>query len=713
MIYRWRFLRLWKSEKKISRGTDSVGATLPVGGRTVPTAVKFPSQVAPDLDGLDLLDREDLIATIKRMVNGGVSLSFHGKRTAMEIARRVRPRVTRRIADLHVGTPEEQSRNLLIEGENLQAMVTLYKYRGQIDLIVTDPPYNTGQQFRYNDRWDNDPNDPDLGSLVTMEDGSRHTKWMKAMLPRIQTMKSMLKPNGVIAICIDDNELYHLGLMMDEVFGDENRLGIINWQKAYSPKNDAKTVSKTTEYVLVYAKDKSLSKTGRVDFDRGASRNLDHDNKGDWIASDPTARQHRKETAYAIQSPVTGYLHYPNGEYRYDGNLPEARAHWVNFTKAEAKEFLAEWGSVYVEKDLGDDRGKALVLKGSPVALKGYDPSKDKVLKSASKAAQQRRDAGSWPNLYFRDDKNRRPGHGRPRLKTYVEAIKEGKVPTTFWDEDQYGDPISVGSVTWPHGVSGHTDLAKRELDQVVGRDHGFDTVKPLRLMKKLIQIWCPAGGLVMDPYAGSGTTGHAVLELNAEQASSRRFILIEQGRPDNGDKYARTLTWQRLRNAITGDRPNQSGVLKKQAQPLGGGFEFRSLTSQIDAKTVLTMKKDELVDVVITSHWQTGSRNGPNLVRIEDPRFTYLVGKNERDEPYFIIWNNGAGPVGQLDIESYNIVLQDAKKAELKQPYHVYARYELYQSKNVRFYKIPDKILAHLGLNENSDPFNDDEGER
>lgn len=122
-------------------------------------------------------------------------------------------------------------------------------------------------------------------------------------------------------------------------------------------------------------------------------------------------------------------------------------------------------------------------------------------------------------------------------------------------------------------------------------------------------------------------------------------------------------------------------------------------------------MKKDELIDVVITSHWQTGSRNSPSLVRIDDPRFTYLVGKNERDEPYFIIWNNGAGPVGQLDIESYNVVLQDAKKAELKQPYHVYARYELYQSKNVRFYKIPDKILAHLGLNENSDPFNDEGG--
>jgi len=249
------------------------------------------------------------------------------------------------------------------------------------------------------------------------------------------------------------------------------------------------------------------------------------------------------------------------------------------------------------------------------------------------------------------------------------------------------------------------------ELDSIVGKGHGFDTVKPLKLIKKIIQLWCPSKGLVMDPYAGSGTTGHAALELNKETGTERRFILIEQGRPDNGDKYARTLTWKRLKNAITGERADKSGKMKKLAEPLGGGFEFRMLTSQIDAKTVMSMKKDELVDVVITSHWDTGSRNSPNLIRIEDTKYVYLVGKNQQGEGYFIIWNNG-GPVGQLDIESYNIVLQDAKKANLAPPYYVYARYEVYQSKNVHFYKIPDKILAHLGLNENSDPFNENDAE-
>ncbi|AMY72036.1 DNA methylase N-4/N-6 domain-containing protein (plasmid) [Frigidibacter mobilis] len=93
---------------------------------------------------LSKLTREELERLAKSMMSSGVALSFHGKRSAMQIAKKVRPRQTRREPKLHVGSPEAQSKNMLIEGENLQAMVTLYKYRGQVDLIVTDPPYNTG-----------------------------------------------------------------------------------------------------------------------------------------------------------------------------------------------------------------------------------------------------------------------------------------------------------------------------------------------------------------------------------------------------------------------------------------------------------------------------------------------------------------------------------------------------------------------------------------
>ena len=144
------------------------------------------------LSNLDMLDRDDLVKIITRMATGGVAVMFNGKRTAMEIQKKVRPRAMRKRPDLSYGTDEEQSHNIILEGENLQGMVTLYKYRNQIDLIVTDPPYNTGRTFRYNDKWDEDPNDPDLGNVVPLEDGSRHTKWMKVMLPRLQMMKAML-----------------------------------------------------------------------------------------------------------------------------------------------------------------------------------------------------------------------------------------------------------------------------------------------------------------------------------------------------------------------------------------------------------------------------------------------------------------------------------------------------------------------------------------
>lgn len=140
---------------------------------------------------------------------------------------KVKPRSQRIERKFCSGSEAEQCENLIIEGENLQALVSLYKYRGQVDLILTDPPYNTGQDFRYNDRWDDDPNDPDLGSLVPSDDGSRHSKWLRFMKPRVWMMKEMLRPNGVLAICIDHRELYRLGMLLDEVFGESNRIAIL------------------------------------------------------------------------------------------------------------------------------------------------------------------------------------------------------------------------------------------------------------------------------------------------------------------------------------------------------------------------------------------------------------------------------------------------------------------------------------------------------
>mgnify|MGYP002151922158 CR=1 FL=1 len=133
----------------------------------------------------------------------GIVMSYSGRAAPWQIIRMVKPKLSRIVKKVSAGEEKAQSENEIWDGENLSAMVTLYKYRGQVDLILTDPPYNTGEDFRYNDKWDKDPNDPNLGDLVPKDDGSRHSKWLRFMTPRVWMMREMLKPGGVIAMVMN------------------------------------------------------------------------------------------------------------------------------------------------------------------------------------------------------------------------------------------------------------------------------------------------------------------------------------------------------------------------------------------------------------------------------------------------------------------------------------------------------------------------------
>lgn len=244
-----------------------------------------------DLQNLDSLTVEQLIEIIQEKTGAGVNLSFTGKRQAVRIGRQVRPRVQRRNAGLSVGTSDQQAKNLILEGDNLQALASLYRWRGQVDLILTDPPYNTGNDFRYNDKWDTNPNDAGLGEFVSGDDPAKHTKWMKFMFPRLQMMHSMLKPGGVLAICIDHRELFHLGQMLDEIFHESNRLAVINWQKMTAPKNHDKGVSSATEFILVYARDSDRARTAKLPHSEATAatyQNRDDDPLGAWTSTDAT-----------------------------------------------------------------------------------------------------------------------------------------------------------------------------------------------------------------------------------------------------------------------------------------------------------------------------------------------------------------------------------------------------------------------------------------
>lgn len=624
----------------------------------------------------------------------GIIMNYTGRTAPWQITRQVKPKLSRIIKKLSAGEETAQSENEIWDGENLSAMVTLYKYRGQVDLILTDPPYNTGEDFRYNDKWDKDPNDPDLGDLVPRDDGSRHSKWLRFMTPRLWMMREMLKPGGVLAICIDHRELFRLGMLMDEIFREENRIGIINWQKAYSPKNDTGGkqggLSSATEYVLVYAKDSDRARTGLLDRTNEMNsryRNRDSDPEGAWKPGDATAQEYRKTGTYAIQSPFTGKLYYPT------------RGHWVSET-AGMKRWLEGWGSEYVAKKIDDVcEAKALVLKGCK--LNGGTPIPDQpVLREARKRALKVLERGQWPRLYFGVD-----GEGGPQLKNYLEGVKRGKVPMTYWADEAYETPLDINSQSWNHKESGHSQAGINELDAVVGKGHDFKTVKPLRLMKKIIQIWCRPDGIVLDAFAGSGTTGHAVLELNKETGATRRFVLIEQGNTEKGDHYAKTLTAERVRRVINGDWA--SGT----REPLGGGYRFIELKrEQIDAAAVNALAREEMIDLLLTSYWDKAEKAKSYLRRLPAGSHRLLFAVNPRNEGFFLVWAAADKP-SVLDREAFRAIVREAEKAGLANRYHVYASTAPYTGQSIEFYKIPDKVLEHIGFNPRSDAFNNEEG--
>lgn len=623
-----------------------------------------------DTTDLESLPVEQLIEMIREKTGAGVSLSFPGKVLARQIGRKVRPRVMRTDKALSFGDEAGRAKNLVVEGDNLQALASLYREKGRIDLILTDPPYNTGKDFRYNDKWDKDPNDPEMGEFVGSDDPARHTKWMRFMYPRLQLMRSMLKPTGVFAICIDSRELFHLGQMLDELYGEENRIAIINWEKTAAPRSDAGHVTTTTEYVLVYARDEKYATTQRLERKAESDRrygNPDRDKDGLWREANLTARTYSAAGDYGIQSPFTGEIHYPagNGAWRHP--------------KRNILTWLEMWGTPYVERDIGDGRRKALMLASE----EGSRSRAESVLEE-----------GPFPFVWFG-----MKGDGRPRVKTYLSRVKKGSVPVTYWADDE-DPPLELGAVSWQHEESGRSSDGLAELSNMVGSGHGFETVKPMRLIQKIVQIWCPPSGIVLDPFAGSGTTGHAVLSLNEAQGADRSFILVEQGRPENGDSYAKTLTADRLRRAVSGEWDART------VEGLGSGFSFKSLAKQVDKDTLLLMERDEMVDTVVASHSNTGRRRGAHLIPLggEVPH-KYLVAKNSDNEGIYLIWT-GSGDNTDLTEEVYEEIVDEGDAEGLAKTYHVYSRLNLLVTDDVVWYQIPDRILQDFGLDIRTDAF-------
>ena len=431
--------------------------------------------------------------------------------------------------------------NMIIHGDNLDALKALLSmYEGRVKCIYIDPPYNTGnEKWVYNDN----VNDPHikawLGKVVGAEgeDLSRHDKWLCMMYPRLKLLQKLMAEDGVIFISIDDAEYANLKLICDEIFGANCFVSNISWQRTYSTRNDSKGIVNEVEHILVYSKlpDWQPSKLPRTAEMNSIYKNPDNDVIS-WASDNPFAPGaiSHQGMVYAIQHPFTGKMIYPS-----------ANACW-RYQQDQMLEIMRGWCD-YELRDLHDDEKRAEVCGTSIDAVRkgvmGIVLSKSLEESAAQATLVYKR--GQWPKFYFT-----KGGKGGIRRKTYLENVG-GKPPTNLW---LYTD-------------TGHTDEAKKELLSIFKGKAPFDTPKPSRLIQFVLQIVGDKDAIILDSFAGSGTTAHAVLNMNKQDGGNRKFILVEMG------DYAESITAERVRRVING-----YGEGNKAVEGTGGGFSFYEL---------------------------------------------------------------------------------------------------------------------------------------
>ncbi len=432
------------------------------------------------------------------------------------------------------------SENMIIRGDNLEALKALLpRYEGRVKCIYIDPPYNTGNEgWVYNDN----VNDPKikkwLGEVVGKEgeDLTRHDKWLCMMYPRLKLLQKLLAEDGVIFISIDTNELYNLKSICDEIIGSNCFVSDISWQRVYCPRNDSKGIPSEVDHILVYSKTpgwtpERLERTADMD-EKYSAPDGDINVWTSAPAHAPGASTH-PGMVYAVQHPITGELIYP----------PTGR-HW-SYGQDKLLEMLCEWGD-YELRDIDDFEKRNEICRGAmtlPIPQKAIMLVSDS--EDSRKKSQNRYDAGSWPLLYFTSG-----GKGGMRCKKYL-CDMPGKIVTNLW---HFADV-------------GHTDEALKELKKIFSGKVVFDTPKPPRLIERILQIVGDNNALILDSFAGSGTTAHAVLNMNKADGGHRKFILVEL------KEYADEITAERVKRVVKG-----YGEGKNAVEGTGGNFSFYDL---------------------------------------------------------------------------------------------------------------------------------------
>ena len=401
--------------------------------------------------------------------------------------------------------------NMFIEGDNLAELKILHKaYYGKVKMIYIDPPYNTGNDFIYNDDFkqtrrsyeaeagitDDEGNVVRDDGLRTNTGGHKHSNWLNMMYPRLFLARNLLRQDGVIFVSIDDNEVHNLRLMMNEIFGEENFVAQIVWERAYAPVNLKHHFSESHDYIVCFARNIDLLDKLSLKRNEAADaryKNPDNDPRGVWQSDNFSVGPANQKNIYEIITPSGRRV------------LPPSGYSW-RFSENKTQELIA------------DNR----VWFGSS-------------------------------------------GSGVPRYKRFLSEVKDGVTPMTVW---KYTDV-------------GHSQDATKEVKDLFDGVAYFDYPKPVKLIKQLASLCTDGNDIILDFFSGSGTTAHAVAELNAEDGGNRRWICVQL--PELTDEKSEAykagyrtiadIARERIRRAGAKIRADQADKLASRDAPLDLGF--------------------------------------------------------------------------------------------------------------------------------------------
>ena len=498
------------------------------------------------------------------------TLDWIGKDAVVKHHQNVPYRLLEPVPALSHGEPD--SGNLIVQGDNLHALKALLpRYAGQVKCIYIDPPYNTGNEgWVYNDN----VNSPEIRKWLHEtvgkegEDLSRHDKWLCMMYPRLVLLKQFLSNDGVIFISIDDHEFPALRLLLDEVFGRKNFIATVVWKNATD--NNPTNIAPEHEYVVCYSREKSKLEP-------------------EWKATTLSA----KSLLLDLESQILD-------SYDKDEERQSAFSKWLR----ENKPYI--WP--FQDYKFIDGQGIYTGIRGvhNP-GKEGYryevihpvtgKPCKEPLLGYRFPEETMKR-LVSEDRILFGSDESK-----IIELKVYLRDYK-AKFSSVFELDGRAGT---------------------NEIKAIFPESRrAFNYPKSLGLIEQIVAFASNGRSLILDSFAGSGTTAHAVLKQNAEDGGNRRFILVEME-----DEIARNVTAERVRRVAKGYTTPKGKVV----EGLGGGFQYCKLSEHPLFDETGAVRQDVTFDQLAEFIWfaETGSgfvgQSDSPLIGVDaDGRGIYLL---------------------------------------------------------------------------------------